>query len=205
MIEKLKPYNPIIGDDDPYVTLALKDVPNGFHFKDLIIPDRYILTKGVQDRLFDYCEQYYRNYEICGITVKDWFTDLQLKVYENADNFEKFLEVYDDDIAKPVLGREVVTEHHELEMNEGNGQTENKEYDLPVDNGTAQEIGRTTGDNSSLGTRELNTTDKQTMSDIGVTNNWEKLNGFLDNNPTMQMIFRDYFKDCFTIYEAVKW
>lgn len=198
-------FKPITGDDNPILTIALREIPKGYHFKDLVFPERTPLSLAVKDRLCDYAERFYRNYEILGISIADWFIDLQLALDENIDNFEKFLEVYDDDIAKPVLGREVTHEHDESESTSGSSATNDKIYDLPIDNGGMQETTRNVGDGSSSGSRTLKTTDKEYMSDIGVTNNWEKLNGFLDYNPSMEKIFKDYFKDCFTMYDTMKW
>jgi hypothetical protein len=204
-ITKLKTYDPIIGDDDPITTIALRDVPQGYHFKDLVFPARAPLSTALKERLTDFCERHYRNYEIVGVTIGDWYKDLQLCLDVNIDNFEKFLEVYNDDIAKPVLGRDVITEHNENEETSGINSQETRSYDLPVDNIEAQEVSKDTGDSLANGSRELHIYDKQHMSDVGVTNNWEKLNGFLDNNPSMEIVFTNYFKNCFTLYEVLKW
>lgn len=198
-------FKPIVGDDLPILTMVLRDVPSGYHFRDLTIPDRAPLTLALKDRLFSYCERYYRNYEIIGITIKDWFDEMQLVIDENVDNFEKFLEVYDDDIAKPVLGRERRLTHTETENNESSGNGTSKNYELPIDNVGAQEVDRVTNENTGNSERTVTSEDMEYMSDIGVTNNWEKLNGFLDNNPTMEMTFSSYFKNCFTLYEVMKW
>lgn len=204
-INRLKPYPPIIGDDNPFLTLALKDVPEPYHFKNLVVPERAPLTLALKDRLFGYCEKYYRNYEIIGITIKDWWDELQLMLDTNVDNFEKFLAVYDDDIAKPVLGRERTLTHTESENMDNDGESTTKDYDLPIDNGTAQEVNRLVINNTGGSNRSVEYTDTEIMSDMGVTNNWEKLNGFLNENPTMEMVFRNYFKDCFALYEVMKW
>lgn len=204
-MEKMREFNPVIGDDLPYFTIALREVPRGYHFRDLVIPPRAVNTNLIKDRLLDYCERHYRNFEIVGVTIGDWFTELQLCVDRNIDNFEKFLAVYDDDIAKPVLGREIVRTHTEDETGDNTGTAISKNYDLPIDNPNGQEIDRITQDNNGTSKRKLEVKDVDIWSDVGVTDNWDKLNGFLNNNPTLEMEFSTYFKDCFTIFEGLKW
>lgn len=204
-MEKINEFKPVIGDDLPYFTIALREVPRGYHFRDLVIPTRAINTNLIKDRLLDYCERHYRNFEIVGVTIGDWFTELQLCVDRNIDNFEKFLAVYDDDIAKPVLGREIVRTHTEDESGDNTGTAISKNYDLPIDNPNGQEIDRITQDNNGTSKRKLEVKDVDIWSDVGVTDNWDKLNGFLNNNPTLEMEFSAYFKDCFTIFEGLKW
>lgn len=55
------------------------------------------------------------------------------------------------------------------------------------------------------GTRKLETIDKEDWSDVGVAPNYELMNGFLDNNRTMENIFISFFNDCFTIKEGLIW
>lgn len=55
-------------------------------------------------------ERYYATREIGGETEYDFFCMLQSCLNRNADTFERHLDVYDDDVAKPILGRtETVT------------------------------------------------------------------------------------------------
>lgn len=62
-------------------------------------------TLAVFDKLKDNFELYYATREIAGESEYDFFRMLQSCLNRNADTFERQLEVYDDDIAKPVLGR----------------------------------------------------------------------------------------------------
>ena len=55
------------------------------------------------------------------------------------------------------------------------------------------------------GTRKLETIDSEDWSDVGVAPNYELMNGFLDNNRTMENIFISFFNDCFTIKEGLIW
>ena len=62
-------------------------------------------TLAVFDKLKDNFELYYATREIAGESEFDFFRMLQSCLNRNADTFERQLEVYDDDIAKPILGR----------------------------------------------------------------------------------------------------
>jgi hypothetical protein len=147
----------------------------------------------------------------------------------NIDNFEKFLAVYDDDIARPVLGRDishdtVINDSGEMSQERTNTGTvgtsqdsTSKNYDLPIDNQLTQETARdvtsgeqTRTDNLTENIENENTNTRtehyvEHWSDVGVTDNWDKLNGFLNNNPTLEMEFSRYFDGCFTIIEGLKW
>lgn len=80
------------------------------------------------------------------------------------------------------------------------GVTSSKAKDSETHSGTDTETEATTG-----GTRKLTTNDSEDWSDVGVAPNYELMNGFLDNNRTMEMIFISFFNDCFTIQEALRW
>ena len=60
-------------------------------------------------------------------------------------------------------------------------------------------------ENIKGGTRKLVTNDSEDWSDVGVAPNYELMNGFLDNIRTMEFIFCNFFNDCFTISEGLKW
>lgn len=62
-------------------------------------------TLAVFNKLKDNFELYYATREIAGESEYDFFRMLQSCLNRNADTFERQLEVYDDDIAKPILGR----------------------------------------------------------------------------------------------------
>lgn len=55
------------------------------------------------------------------------------------------------------------------------------------------------------GSRKFDSTDTEDWSDVGVAPNYELMNGFLDNNRTMENIFIHFFDDCFTIMEVMRW
>lgn len=228
-IEKLTEYKPIVGDDNPYYSFVYDRVPNGYKFDNLTFPERCPLTLALKDRLIAYCNKYYRHHEIVGNTFKDFMDNLQLALDTNIDNYEKFLAVYDDDIAKPVLGRTIKKAISSVDNTADNSSRANtgtvgivdnstsKDYELPIDNQLTQETARTVNDGGSTrtdnlaeetehnGTLEHESNETEEWSDVGVTDNWDKLNGFLNNNPTIEMQFCKYFENCFTIIEGLKW
>jgi len=229
VIEHLRTFKPIIGDDNPYYSFVYDAVPQGYRFDDLVFPERCPLTLALKDRLIDYCNRYYRHHEIVGNTFEDFKQYLQIALDTNIDNYEKFLAVYEDDIALPILGRTIKRTYSSQDESASNNNRENtgtvgvvdnstaKDYDLPIDNQTAQEVNRTVTDGTNTRTDNLNEYSEQNASnthegvdieewsDVGVTDNWDKLNGFLNNNPTIEMEFTKYFEGCFTIYEDLKW
>ena len=91
-INPIDPFTPIIGDDNPYVTSYLRDMPTGYHFADLTFDTSLPLQTSIKDDLLGFAERYYSNFEVNGITVRDWFNNLQLSYDMNKDRFEKLLE-----------------------------------------------------------------------------------------------------------------
>ena len=221
-MERLTEYAPIIGDDDPYKTLALRDLPKGYGFDGLVFDPNKPLTYALKERLIDVATRYYRNYEIVGETFTDFRENLQLDLDLNVDTFEKMLAVYNDDIAKPTQSREIRRTYdlkdtsNETENISAEGSTNNNNettnYDIPLDNGTAQgtdkAVSTGTGSNTNSTDRTLNGTNAKTgteveyWSDVGVAPNYELLNGFLDNNRTLEQVFISFFKTDFTISEV---
>ena len=221
-MEKLTTFKPIIGDDDPYITIALRDLPEGYGFDGLVFDPNKPLTYALKERLIDVATRYYRNYEIVGETFTDFRENLQLDLDLNVDTFEKMLAVYNDDIAKPTQSREIRRTYdlkdtsNETENINSEGSTNNNNettnYDIPLDNGTAQgtdkSVSTGTGSNTNSSDRTLNGSNAKTgteveyWSDVGVAPNYELLNGFLDNNRTLEQVFIRFFKTDFTLSEV---
>lgn len=219
----LKTPTDIIGDDLPYNSQWLRKVPDGFGFKALTYPEDRPLTYALKDRLNDFATDYYRNWEIVGTTYADFQTNLQVSLLENIDTFEKMLEVYNDDIAKPLQSRTIKRTYDLTDKGESSGSSsqssnvnsnvENTEYDIPIDNGTGQATSKsvgsgkneTTGSGTSSGTNTNTKTGTETeeWSDVGVAPNYTLLNGFLDNNRSYYNVFVNFFKDCFTLAEVL--
>lgn len=95
------------------------------------------------------------------------------------------LEVYDSDIAKPILGRTEKITYDLSNIATGDNNSESNHIDIPRDNPLDESPTYKDGSVS-----EINNTTKQTgtqtteLSDLGVRPNYETLNGFLDNNRT---------------------
>lgn len=221
-MEKLTKYLPISGDDDGIFSIPLRNVSDSYNFKSLEFPTTHPLTYAVKDKLVDFANKYYRNYDIVGYTIEDFSWNLQIDLMENLDTFEKMLAVYDDDIAKPTQSRTIKREYDITDDNEqssdgsnsttGSDSTTTKTYELPIDNGTSEETERTesTGSSDSTNTNKSSTTGKnrhygteiEDWSDVGVAPNYELLNGFLDNNRSLYREFVRYFENDFTLTEG---
>lgn len=221
-MEKLKAFLPISGDDDGVFSIPLRNVSDDYNFKSLSFPETHPLTYAVKDKLIDFANMYYRNYDIVGYTVEDFAWNLQIDLMENLDTFEKMLAVYDDDIATPTQSRTIkrtydITDESDSSSESNNSDTgtnssTTKDIELPIDNGTAQEIARsetsgttgTNGTNSSKasGSNKHYGTEIEDWSDVGVAPNYELLNGFLDNNRSLYREFVRYFENDFTLSEG---
>lgn len=91
VIQKLKRWNPIEGDDLPYYTIALRDCPKGFHFSNIVKDDSLTHLNAMWDALIDYAERYYSEYEVVGSTLQDFLHGLQLSFDGNKLMFENML------------------------------------------------------------------------------------------------------------------
>ena len=237
MITKLDRFAPIAGDDAGLHTIRYDKVPDGFRLTDLAFPpvETHPLYNAVKDRLLDFADRWYSGWEIVGDTYAEFLFNCQLALDEKVDNLEKFLEVYWDDIAKPTQSRVIKrtyntqqdtedSEHGSVTTdangsNENSTNTDNTDYDIPLDNGelqgTASSKGTTTstGQNTShsanistrsgTGKTKHTGTETEEWSDVGVAPNYELLNGFLDWNRSVQSVFVSYFYDCFTLMEGM--
>lgn len=222
-MERLNNFKAIIGDDLPYNTMYLRDIPSGFGFGALVYPDDRPLTYALKDKLNEFATTYFRNHEIIGNTLVDFQQYLQSDLMMNIDTLEKMLAVYDDDIAKPTQSRTIkrtydikdTTEINGTDTNTGTVKSdiENIEYDLPIDNPTGQATAKSTSDgtttnnltNTSKGTTKYGHagTETEDWSDVGVAPNYELLNGFLDNNRSYYNVFVNFFVDCFDLGESL--
>ena len=195
-------FEPIAGDDRPLWTLHYRDVPEPFRLADAwaILTDTLPLLQSRKNGVITAFDLHYGRYEINADTYQDFLDLLKETLLINADTMERLLEVYDSDIAKPVLGRE---ETRTLTIEEeGIADASSENIDVPADNPLDDKPtskGRS-GQTSNVVRDEIETT---TLSDLGVRPNHETLNGFLDNNRTIYTVFNNFFKDCFI--KAVGW
>jgi hypothetical protein len=147
----------------------------------------------------------YDNREIAGSSEYDFFKRLSVCIAKNADTIERHLEVYDEDIAKPILGRtETVTFNRENNYLDSNiGQSD--QIEVPADD----------PDNDTISIRDKNETSgnrdefykgtvETKLSDLGVKPNVETMNLFLEKNITFIKFFLDITEECFLgIYERI--
>ena len=193
---RLDYFEPITGDDAPYWTLHYRDVPAPFRLADAweVLTDDLPLMQSRKDGLITAFDLHYGRYEINADTYQDFLDLLKETLLINADTMEKLLDVYDTDVAKPILGREEVRTLTTTEEGIADASTEN--IDVPADNPLDDKPtskGRT-GQTSNVVRDETETIK---LSDLGVRPNHETLNGFLDNNRTLYNVFNDFFKNCF--------
>lgn len=189
-------FKPIMGDDDPYWTIHYRDVPTPFRLNDAwdVLTDDLPLMQSKRDDFTKAFDMHYGRYEINADTYQDFLDLLKETLLINADTVERLLEVYDTDIAKPILGREETRTLTTTE--EGIADASTESIDVPADNPLDDKPtskGRS-GQTSNIVRDEIETT---TLSDLGVRPNYESLNGFLDNNRTLYTVFNNLFKNCF--------
>ena len=193
---RLRSFDPIMGDDEPYWTIHYRDVPEPFRLSDAwaVMTDVLPLMQGKKDDFVKAFDLHYSRYEINAETYQDFLDMLQEVLLINADTIERLLEVYDSDIAKPILGRE---ETRTLTIEEeGIADASSENIDVPADNPLDDKPtskGRS-GQTSNVVRDERETT---RLSDLGVRPNYESLNGFLDQNRTAYTVFNNLFKNCF--------
>lgn len=221
-MEPMKQFKPIVGDNLGYVSTQYRNVPRSLGFHGLNWPEDKPLSLAVKDKLIDFAERFYRDFEIVGKTYVDFSLNLQVDLDLNIDTLEKMLEVYNDDIAKPTQSRTIRRTYDTSDDTTGSTTSEDSssinndsvttDYDIPLDNGTAQgvskqESGSTTGAHSTNTVNNNQSmkktgTETEEWSDVGVAPNYELLNGFLDNNRTMYAVFVDFFRNDFTLQEV---
>ena len=199
---RLRSFAPIMGDDEPYWTIRYRDVPEPFRLRDawVILSDALPLMQGKKDDFIKAFDLHYGRFEINAETYQDFMELLQEVLLINADTIERLLEVYDSDIAKPILGREETRTLMTTE--EGIADASSENIDVPADNPLDDKPtskGRT-GQTSNVVKEETETIK---LSDLGVRPNYETLNGFLDNNRTIYTVFNNLFINCFT--NAIAW
>ena len=195
-------FKPMMGDDEPYWTIHYRDVPTPFRLADAwgILTDDLPLMQSKRDDFTRAFDMHYGRYEINADTYQDFLDLLKEVLLINADTVERLLEVYDSDVAKPILGREETRTLTTTE--EGIADASTESIDVPADNPLDDKPtskGRS-GQTSNIVRDEIETT---TLSDLGVRPNYETLNGFLDHNRTLYKVFNDLFKNCFL--NAIPW
>ena len=196
-------------DGQPLNTMKYKDVvatckisainPNQF----ATINPLLFASWGTLTNEFD---KYYADYEIVGETELDFFNNLTVELNTHKDTIERLLEVYNDDVAKPILGRMEKHTYNLTNSNTGTSNNNSQRIDIPIDDTTSEKptfkdkaVGTSTSTDTQMGTHTVE------LSDLGVRPNYETLNGFLYNNVTATRFFNECFRNCFWIYEVLRW
>ena len=172
-------------DVNPTVSLIYGQIPDEYHFHNLDTSCLGVLCTAIWDDVIKNFEMYYEVREIGGDSEDDFKRMLQSCLNRNADTFERHLEVYQDDIAKPILGRtETVT--YDLEnrndrdttidntyntksTNINSGQDVNHHVEVPADS-PQYDVDRSR-DKTDYGKTEINSNtgnDGSTTTDKGV-------------------------------------
>ena len=198
MITPLTTFKEIRGDDSAYYSTKYGRLNNAFKIDNITPNPDCPLTIAVWTTLQTGFNLHYSEYEINGNTTYDFFMHLKDTYNQNADTIERLLEVYQDDIAKPILGRTELIEYDVRTSGDNQAESIDNPADNPLDDKpTAKQ--NSTVDNAQTGTT------KTTLSDLGVKPNYETLNGFLRENRTLITVFCDFFRNDFTVYHKMEW
>lgn len=156
-MDRLNEPKSILGDTIGYLSPRYEQIPDEYGF-DSVQPSaiRCPLTARKWDELIDFAKRYYAKFEVVGETYVDFANNLQLFYDKGSDTFERLLEVYDDDIAKPILGRTEKVTYDEQTTNNGssvsNG-TDSTDSNITDNNTTTNNL--TTSVNSSSQTDNI--------------------------------------------------
>ena len=189
-------------DVRPRLTMFYKDIDDDFKFDKLdfsYVQNHCPNLYSKLDILKDVFPLHFDDYEIGNESEYGFFLQMQDALITNADTMERQLEVYDDDIAKPILGRTEKVTYDLINTRDETGNNNESVVDLPVDDPQYDKDSSRT-----KATVETNRNDTQKgsvtteLSDLGVRANYESLNGFLDNNRTFVKFFYMCFEGCFS-------
>ncbi len=186
-------------DDIPIVSMLYKNVDPDFQIGNIDLACAGELLTSAMPRLIEEFNIYYDNREIGACSEYEFFEMLQSCFDRNADTFERHLEVYNEDIANPVLGRtETITYDVKDEAHSGSESVEHY-VEVPADTPDA-DVDRTRNKSNSKnnGNNKKTGTITTELSDIGVRPNYETMNGFLDKNRTYIQFFVEKFEECFS-------
>ena len=90
---RLRSFDPIMGDDEPYSTLRYRDVPEPFRLTNAwdVMTDVLPLMQGKKDGFVKAFDLHYSRYEINAETYQDFLDMLQEVLVINADTIERLL------------------------------------------------------------------------------------------------------------------
>ena len=228
MIEKIRQFEPVIGDDKPFNTVYYSEVPTGFRFDDLVFnSDMYENVSLIWEDMKKFLNLYFEDWEINAKTFKDFFNGLNISLMANIESMEKRLSAIM--LISPDAGSKVTRTKSGTRQESGTN-TKNRTYSDSVENGsngTSENIvmafdstntdpSQKTIDNQTTtnqGTGTENQTDNNTVSgsdsetesivtDEDSLSYYERLTNLY---PSIPMEFVDIFKENFTLSEALIW
>lgn len=189
-------------DVRPRLTMFYKDIDEDFKFDklDFSYVQKYCPNLNSKlDILKEVFPLHFDDYEIGSESEYGFFLQMQDALITNADTMERQLEVYDDDIAKPILGRTEKVTYDLINTRDETGNNNESVVDLPVDD---PQYDKDSSRTKATVATNRNDTQKGSvtteLSDLGVRANYESLNGFLDNNRTFVKFFYMCFEGCFS-------
>ena len=189
-------------DVRPRLTMFYKDIDDDFKFDKLdfsYVQNHCPNLNSKLDILKEVFPLHFDDYEIGSESEYGFFLQMQDALITNADTMERQLEVYDDDIAKPILGRTEKVTYDLTNIRDETGNNNESVVDLPVDD---PQYDKDSSRTKATVKTNRNDTQKGTvtteLSDLGVRANYESLNGFLDNNRTFVKFFYMCFEGCFS-------
>ena len=189
-------------DVRPRLTMFYKDIDDDFKFDklDFSYVQKYCPNLNSKlDILKEVFPLHFDDYEIGSESEYGFFLQMQDALITNADTMERQLEVYDDDIAKPILGRTEKVTYDLINTRDETGNNNESVVDLPVDD---PQYDKDSSRTKATVATNRNDTQKGSvtteLSDLGVRANYESLNGFLDNNRTFVKFFYMCFEGCFS-------
>lgn len=189
-------------DVRPRLTMFYKDIDDDFKFDklDFSYVQKYCPNLNSKlDILKEVFPLHFDDYEIGSESEYGFFLQMQDALITNADTMERQLEVYDDDIAKPILGRTEKVTYDLTNTRDETGNNNESVVDLPVDD---PQYDKDSSRTKATVATNRNDTQKGSvtteLSDLGVRANYESLNGFLDNNRTFVKFFYMCFEGCFS-------
>lgn len=96
MLTPIRSFKPIRGDDLPTYSCKLKDMPEGFDFDGLVFDADYPRTYEIKDKLTEFANLYYQEYEVNGRTPADFLHNIQVSYDLNKTIYETMLTQLDN-------------------------------------------------------------------------------------------------------------
>lgn len=191
----------LIGDDAPFNTLRYSEVPEGYRISDIVLDGAaYPLLSASKETLDAIAERFYKNYEIVGETIAEFFEHLQISLIMKADTFEAFLGATEK-LAIPNKSSQTIYKPGTTLTNEQLTDSETKNINVPFDD----------GDNDQPSNRSLSKAGKTQTQHMGednteyIDNDFNTLTEFLRNNPSIQQEYVQIFRENFTLRQQYKW